>query len=178
MKWIESLAQQIDPLLSNELALRVRRNHGLEHGTVHMLNRRNYRLSGRSGVGGFDLYGDIPTAQIEWAVNEALTRFRRGESQWAVHPNCGTNLVTSGLLTTLVAAAGFSGIRRDRAWHRFPLVMVAMMATSLYAMPMGLALQQHVTTTGDMGDLDVVDITREEMVLLRGKVVVHHVTTR
>jgi hypothetical protein len=179
MALMEQFANLIRPILDNGVVLSVRRNHGLEHATIHVLNRQNLTLSGRSSSGGFVLYGDVPTEKVERAVDEALARFRRGEAQWAVHPNCGTNLVTTGVLTTSIAALGFSGTSRKRAWDRFPLVMVFMMVASLYSLPIGMALQKHITTTGDMGDLDVVSIKRREVSLPLGrKTVVHQVTTQ
>ncbi|QPC82495.1 hypothetical protein G4Y79_22875 [Phototrophicus methaneseepsis] len=179
MALIEQFAKFIKPILENGTILSVRRNHGLEHATIHMLNRQNLTLSGRSSAGGFVLYGDVSTEKVERAVQDALTRFRRGEAQWAVHPNCGTNLVTTGVLTTSIAALGFTGTSRKRAWDRFPVVMVFMMIASLYSLPIGMSLQKYITTTGQMGDLDVVSIKRREVTLPFGKKsVVHQVKTQ
>ena len=106
MNPLERLAEYAEPLTRHPYILRVRRNHGLEHATIHVLNGRNYRLSGRSGESGFILVGDVPTAQVESAVAEALSRMKAGEHKLAVHPNCGTNLTATILLVTAAAFLG------------------------------------------------------------------------
>ncbi|MCA9887869.1 MAG: hypothetical protein KC546_05835 [Anaerolineae bacterium] len=179
MALLKRFANAIKPILQQKTVLAVRRNHGLEHGTIHMLNRQKYTLSGRSSAGGFILYGDVPTEKVERAVQEGLARFRRGEAQWAVHPNCGTNLVTTGLVTTSIAAIGFTGANRKRAWDRFPLVMIFMMIASLYSLPLGMSLQEYFTTSGEMGELDVVSINKREVTLPLGrKAIIHEVLTK
>src|SRR5581483_6864729 len=90
---IESLAELSQPFLNLPYVRRTRRNHGLEHATVHVLNKP---VSGRSDAGGFWLMGDVSTSEVEAAAREALRRMQNGEHQLAVHPNCGTGLVTTG----------------------------------------------------------------------------------
>src|SRR5262245_53883413 len=124
---IESIAKVLSPVLESPFIKRVRRNHGLEHATIHMLNRQNYILSGRASSGGYIVVGDVPSEKIEAAAQEALSRLKRGQAQLAVHPNCGTNLVTTGVITTSIAALGFMGTSRRSAWERFPLVLLLMM---------------------------------------------------
>lgn len=143
------------------MILRVRRNHGLEHATIHILNRQGYKLSGRSGETGFVLMGEAPTEQVEKAVREALQRMTAGEHKLALHPNCGTNLVTTGFLATLLAFFGFTGRRWRSAWERFPTMMIVMMAVILLSMPLGMSLQRHFTTEGDLGDMELVSVTRD-----------------
>ncbi len=179
---IERLAQLARPVLEWDLIRRTRRNHGLEHATIHLLSRRLRSLSmaGRSSPSGFILIGDAPTEQIESAVRDALNRMRSGEHSLAVHPNCGTNLVTTGTLTTLAALIGFGGKTRRVTGDRISFVMTLMMAAVLLSQPLGLAFQRHFTTEGNPGDLDLVSVTRREMKLpFVGKAVtVHDVVTR
>jgi hypothetical protein len=156
---------------------RTRRNHGLEHATIHLLSRRvsGVSLSGRSDAGGFILVGNVPTAAVERAVNDALTRMKRGEHGLAIHPNCGTNLLTTGYLTSLVALVGTRGARRTGdVFNRLPTLVVGMMAAVLLSAPLGTWLQKHVTTDGDPGETHVVDVKRHEW----GQLVVHRVTTQ
>ncbi len=161
MSPLEQLAQQAAPLLTHPAILSVRRNHGLEHATIHILNRRRYQLSGRSSAGGFVLVGDVPTDQVESAVQEALQRLKAGERGLAVHPNCGTNLAAAGLLATTLAFLGFAGRGRRSAWQRFPTMMLLMMAVILCSPALGANLQRYFTTEGDIGDLQLVSVTRE-----------------
>lgn len=180
MSIVKGLAILLRPLLEFPVIKRVRRNHAFEHATIHMLNRQNYILSGRASFGGFVVMGDVPTTKIEAAANEALSRLKRGQKQLAIHPNCGTNLVTAGVLTTGIAALGFAGTDRKRAWERFPFVMIFMMLAALYSTPIGMVVQEHITTEGDPGEMEIVRIKRVEMKLpFRSKpIVVHNIMTR
>jgi len=180
MNPMERLAEYAEPVTRHPYILRVRRNHGLEHATIHILNRRNYKLSGRSSDSGFVLLGEVPTEQVESAVVEALSRMKAGEHKLAVHPNCGTNLVTTGFLATVLAFLGFAGRGIRRSWERFPTMMVAMMAVVLLSMPLGMSLQKHFTTEGDLGDLELVSVTQDRKTLpFNGQqVTLHHVVTR
>lgn len=174
---IETLAKWLTPLLNLPYVLRVRRNHGLEHATIHLLNRQRYRLSGVSSGAGFLIYGDVPTEKLETVAHEALKRLNRGEKHLAIHPNCGTNLVVTGGLMTIIGAIGFVGTTRKSAWERFPLVLVAMMFASLYALPLGLTVQRHLTTTGEMGDLKVLGVVKREFRWMGSGITVHQVIT-
>lgn len=165
MNPMERLAEYAEPVTRHPYILRVRRNHGLEHATIHILNRRNYKLSGRSSDGGFILLGDVPSEQVESAVIEALGRMKAGERKLAVHPNCGTNLVTTGFLAAAVAFLGFAGRGLRRSWERFPTMVVAMMAVVFLSTPLGMSLQRHFTTEGDLGDMELVSIKRETKTL-------------
>lgn len=176
---VQRAATLAQPVLEAPAIRRIRRNHGLEHATIHMLNQQRYTLSGRASSTGFVLFGDVPTERIEAAVQEALRRMRGGQSQLAVHPNCGTNLITTGMLTTLVAALAFSGSSRKSAWERFPAVLIAMMFVVLYSQPLGMAIQKYFTTSGVPGDLALYTVIRREVKLpWGGRTVVHQVVTR
>lgn len=160
----EQLAVLAKPILDIPFVRRTRRNHGLEHATVHLLSRkfRGMPLMGRSSDRGFVLFADVPRAEVETAVREALNRMRRGEHNLAVHPGCGTSRLTTGILTSLVAIVATSGVSRRDALNRLPYMMLMMMLTILVSEPLGLALQKHFTTDGDPGDLEVLDITLKD----------------
>ena len=180
MTLLKQLADMAQPILMFPFILRTRRNHGLEHATIHILGKQNYSLSGRSNDVGFVIFGEVPTEKVELAVQEALQRMKNGERKLALHPNCGTNLVTTGFLATIVAWLGFSGGNRRNGWDRFPMVMVLMMGVFLFSMPLGMNLQKYFTTEGDLGDLEMVSVTRDTMNIpfARRKVVVHRVMTQ
>ena len=179
MDLIQEAASWIRPVLNLPLVKRIRRNHAYEHATVHMLNRQNYILSGRSDGEGFVVVGDVPTEKIEKAAQDALKRLQRGEKKWAVHPNCGTNLVTAGVMTALVGALGFMGTNPKRAWERFPIVLLGMMFAVLFSQPIGMKVQEHITTESDPGDLEYVQVEKSETIMpLFGKQIMHRVRTR
>ncbi|MER3469342.1 MAG: hypothetical protein C4314_05250, partial [Thermoflexus sp.] len=58
---------------------RIRRNHALEHATVHLLSQRfpGQPMAGRSTPSGFYLYGNVPMEAVVAAAHEALERLRR-----------------------------------------------------------------------------------------------------
>ncbi len=148
----------------------VRRNHAIEHATVHVLTSRDpgLRLVGRADTSGFNIYGDVPTDQLESAANEALERLQRGERMLAVHPRCGTNLVVAGLLTGLAAAVALG---RRPSLRRIPDVLLATTLAAFAAQPLGASLQEHVTTSPDAVGAHIAGIRQEKM----GRINVQHV---
>ncbi|GAB4431431.1 MAG: hypothetical protein Kow00106_25600 [Anaerolineae bacterium] len=181
---IQFLAILLAPILNMPIVRRVRRNHGLEHATIHVLSRKvkNLSMAGRSTSSGFYLYGNVSTPEVEAAVNEALQRMQAGEHGLAIHPNCGTGLVTAGVLTSLATLLGTSGMRNSltEKLSRLPTIILLSTLSLILAQPLGLALQQHFTTLGDMGDMEVININRFEFPIpLAGqRLTVHFVRTR
>jgi hypothetical protein len=178
---LAALAEIARPLLDFPYILRTRRNHGLEHATISLLaGRGQYRLSGRSDDAGFVILGDAPTSAVESAAQEALRRMRAGEHHLAVHPNCGTNLLTTGFLASLVGLVSLAGSSRRAAWNRLPLVMSLMMVVILFGPLLGMSLQKHFTTEGDPGEMEVLDVTRREVhtPFSRKPLTLHRVNTR
>lgn len=184
MVMIEFLAILLAPFLNIPVIRRVRRNHGLEHATIHVLSRKvkNLSMAGRSTSGGFYLYGNVSTSEVEAAVREALERMKQGEYGLAIHPNCGTGLVTAGIMTSMATLVGTTGMRNgllDRL-SRLPTIILLSTFSLVLAQPLGLALQQHFTTLGDIGDMEVININRFEFPLpLAGqRLTVHYIRTR
>lgn len=159
----EQTANQVRPILNFPIVKRTRRNHGLEHATVHILSKRikNVPMMGRSSDRGFVLFADVPEADVESAVREALRRMKGGEHSLAIHPGCGTSRLTTGFLTSVVAIVGLTGATWRTAFNRLPLMMVMMMVTALVSEPVGLSLQKYFTTEGDPGDMEIVSITKK-----------------
>lgn len=148
----------------------VRRNHGIEHATVHILTARDAstRLIGRADTTGFNIYGDVSTRELQSAAREALKRLKNGEGALAVHPRCGTNLVIAGLLTALAAVFALG---RKPSIQKLPDVILATTFAAFVAQPLGLSLQQHVTTSSDARGARITGI-RESML---GQIQVQHV---
>jgi hypothetical protein len=133
-------------------------------------------MVGRSDWHGFWLHGSVSTEEVEQTVNRALTRMQGGEHQLAIHPNCGTNLVTMAFLGTAVVLTVLAGSERKRfgRLERIPLMILGLMAAALFGQSLGMQLQKYVTTSGDPGDLEIVQIRRVE----RGSLISHRVETR
>ncbi|NIM95133.1 MAG: hypothetical protein GTO18_15660 [Anaerolineales bacterium] len=148
---------------AEQFVSRIRRNHALEHATIHVLSASNPRTTivGRSDSKGFFLYTNLPQDVIEEGVQLALARLRAGERGLAVHPNCGTNLVTSGFLSGTAAFLSMQGIgneKRSNPLDRLPMAILAALIGLLIAKPIGRSIQQHVTTDADPGSLEILSI--------------------
>ena len=142
---------------------RARRNHALEHATLHVLRRTNPQafLVGRSDAKGFILYGEIGTEAVGRATFEALKRLKRGEFALAIHPNCGTNLLTSGVLAALAALLVSGKARGLRQWlARLPLAIAASVLALIAAKPLGQLAQKHLTTNSDLATLEIRSVER------------------
>jgi hypothetical protein len=181
---IESTANFMRPFLDFSPIRRIRRNHGLEHATIHVLTGRDKHksMAGRAVVNGFFLYGNLDTQDVATAANEAIERMRKGEHSLAVHPNCGTGLVTAGFFTSIAAFLSTMGASRnwiDRA-SRIPTMVLFSIIALIVSQPTSLSLQAHITTLGDPGNLEIVDITRRQirMPWMRKPLTVHRVWTK
>jgi len=159
-------------ILEIPLIARIRRNHALEHATIHVLTEHNPRrhLMGRTTDRGFYLFGEAVAEEVAAAVSEALARLQRGEHSLAVHPRCGTNLATAGVLAGLSSFVAMSGRSKSRL-AKLPQIVLAATLAVIAAQPLGMALQKHVTTLPEVEEVTIGEITR----LRRGQVVVHHV---
>jgi hypothetical protein len=150
-----------------------RRNHALEHATIHILSRMRPQtnMAGRSNSRGFVIYGDLSTDTIRDAVVEAIQRMRAGETHLAIHPNCGTNIVTTAVLAAGATLLASAGSRRNPA-DRIPAGLFGALLGVFAAQFVGNNLQEKVTTCADLGPVEVLGIQRREM----GRRVLHWVS--
>jgi len=147
-------------ILDLPFILETRRNHALEHATLHILAEHHTgSMAGHSNPTGFFLLGDFSTQDAWFAVTEALERLREGESGLAIHEGCGTNMATNALfgagLSWFVLRGAKSTLMRILL---IPLAVVFGIIGFLIARPLGPKLQQYVTTEADMGHMQIVDI--------------------
>lgn len=157
----------------NYLLSRIRRNHGLEHASIHVLSEKHkdFSAQGNSDHRGFHLniYGDISEEDVMDAVETAFKRMKGGEHQLAVHPNCGTVLLTTATMATVAAQAVFSleQRRQDRdrtdtavLFNALPSAILAVVLSLIVSRPIGVQLQARFTTEGDLGDMQIRSIRR------------------
>jgi hypothetical protein len=140
--------------------LATRRNHALEHATIHMLSRKyaDKNLAGHSNPTGFFLFGELSTEDIRGAIDEAMSRLRAGESELAIHPGCGTNLAASMVLPMTFASVPFQGTRSTRRLLLLPVALMFAVLGYVLSKPLGPWLQRNVTTEADLGNLQVKEI--------------------
>ncbi len=158
--------------MASQFISRVRRNHGLEHATIHVMSEHylDFSAQGNSDNRGFSLnvYGDITEGQVSTAVYEAHSRMKEGEHQLAVHPNCGTVLLTTATMATLAAQAAFSVEQHRRRnsklrtlsllFNALPSAILSVVVALIVSRPIGIHLQAKYTTEGDLGDMEIVEV--------------------
>jgi Domain of unknown function (DUF6391) len=166
-----------NPILALPFVLETRRNHALEHATLHVLAAKypGRNMAGHSNPTGFFILGNLPTEDVQSAVEQALGRLRAGESNLAIHAGCGTNLATSFLLAVTFAWFALRGARSnlDRLL-RTPFAVVFALIGLVVSQPLGPIIQQKITTDADMGNLQVVEVRPA----VRGRVSAHRVITK
>lgn len=167
-----------EQILSIPPLLRTRRNHALEHATLQVIAQKDpkRRLAGYSGPDGFWVLGEVTLEELQQGVEEAQARLRAGEHRLAVHPHCGTNFVTAGMVAGSFAWLGTLGGgrgMRDKV-DRWPLTILLVTVALIAAQPLGPRVQELVTTEPNLGDLQVTQIMRYQ----RGNTPLHKVSTQ
>src|SRR5579859_5256338 len=138
---------------------RIRQNHALEHATVTVLTRRmpDLRLSARSSSRGFVIFADLDPALIRRAGDEALVRLQAGESELAIHPNCGTNLAVG---TSLAMVGSLLALMALRPRVRVASALASSVAGIAAARPLGTVVQRHITTLPDLRGVSITSVAR------------------
>ncbi len=156
---------------------RIRRNHGLEHASLNILNQRfpERTLAGYSSPSGFFVLGDLATEDLREAVMQALTRLQTGERHLAIHPNCGTNYIASGFVAGLLAWLGMAGAKSKREKvDRLPFIIALAMLGFIISQPLGPKIQERITTSGNPEGMTIVDI----FLVRFGRFTLHRVITQ
>ena len=142
-----------------DIVSRLRQNHALEHATIACLKRKmkpKAMVLGRATTDGFWLYADAPKDVVAQAAQEGLTRLKTGESNLAVSPRCGTNLVTTALLAAVASMLAMKGTDRR---NRLPNLLMFTMGAVMAGQPLGRLAQRFVTTSADVGTLEIAAIS-------------------
>lgn len=151
----------------------LRQHHAVEHATVTILSQRlpGVPMMARSDLDGFTLFGDVDTEELRLATEEALQRLQRGETNLAIHPNCGTNLVTAGMLSGVAAVAASAGRTRSM-WDRVPAALLAATLALIVAVPAGRWMQENVTTSPEVEGLRIDKVVRFDSGTVRHRVAI------
>ena len=164
-------------ILDLPFVLETRRNHALEHATLHVLAAKypNQHMAGHSNPTGFFILGDFSIDDVQSAVTQALTRLRAGESGLAIHAGCGTNLAATVLLAGTFAWLALRGVKSTFGRIlRLPFAIAFALAGFALSQPLGPILQQKITTDADMGDLQLVEVRPS----MQGRLTAHRVITQ
>jgi len=143
---------------------RIRRNHALEHATLNILTRKNpkLKLAGYSDLRGFWIVGNISTEDLQKAADEGLVRLNRGEVALAIHQNCGTNFAATGFLAGTAGWIGMLGVGSGfrKKINRLPMVVTLVTLTLILSQPVGPLIQSKITTSPQMEEMRIMEITR------------------
>ncbi len=164
-------------ILDLPFILETRRNHALEHATLHVLaeTHPNQSMAGHSNPTGFFILGDLPTEDVRSAAAQALTRLRTGESELAIHPGCGTNIATTALVAGTLAWLTMRGAKSTLGRIiRIPFAVAFALLGALVSRPLGPIIQQKITTDAETGNLQIVEVRPS----LRGRVTAHRIITK
>jgi hypothetical protein len=143
----------------------IRRNHALEHATVQLMLARlgpTFHLVGRAASDGFFIYGAIPADVLTECAHEALARLKGGESYWAITPLCGTNILVTGMLSSLATIAVMKTARKGK-WDK---AMTASTIAVVLARPIGRWLQRY-TTSADLERTEIVGLEHRSQRLFK-----------
>jgi hypothetical protein len=145
---------------------RVRQNHALEHATITILSGMvpDLSVSARSSSDGFLVFGEVDLGLLRRAADEALQRLQAGESELAIHPNCGTNIAVGISLVTLGTMAGLAS---SHTRTRVTTAAASSLAGWAAARPLGQYVQRHFTTLADLKGVRIVSIARRKFLNLR-----------
>ncbi len=162
-----------------QLVNRIRQHHAIEHATIHLLSQRlpGRALAGHSDSRGIRVFGEVPPATVQAAVEEALRRLPR-EPELAVHPLCGTNLVVGGTIAGLLSVLVLLDLEDERRGLRLgqalPRLVAAATAAFAVARFAGPYVQRRWTTMLPTGDLAVSTVRSQRI----GGHTMHRVTFR
>jgi Domain of unknown function (DUF6391) len=140
---------------------RIRQNHALEHATITILSGRlpELSVSARSSSDGFIIFGDVDLGELRIALDEALARLQAGESELAIHPNCGTNLAVG---ITMITLGTMLGMASSQVRTRVATAAASSFAGWAAARPLGEYVQRHFTTLPELDGVRVTEIARRK----------------
>ena len=151
-----------------------RKNHGLEHATISLLLQSGFQgsyVAGYSIPSGFFILGNLPTANVANSASEALKRLNNGESSLAISPFCGTNIVVTAALTTLITIIAYHA--NSKLAGKLTQSLIGAIWATVLAKPLGRFIQQRYTTSADLAEIQIGKIVMSRI----GNVTIHWVPT-
>ncbi|PIE55514.1 MAG: hypothetical protein CSA35_00500 [Dethiosulfovibrio peptidovorans] len=144
-------SQLFGPLIDQS----VRRNLGLEHATANVLASWGYLgVSGEADRQGFFLRGFVDSSLAYRAVTEALARLKAGQIDLAVHSRCGVTVILVNTLVSVLLLLVVVSLGDLSLWT----VGLSLLAAQLLGPLASPFVQRYLTTTGEMGGLQVTGV--------------------
>jgi hypothetical protein len=137
---------------------RRRRNHALEHATVNVLEQKygqRLPMSGFAEQDGFLVQGSASPQIVMAAAREGLQRLQAGETQLAIHPRCGTNIVTGQLLSAVTFFGVLLLLGNLTLFNALLAMILAIAVARTFANPLGMFLQRTLTTSTDVRGVSI-----------------------
>ena len=160
------IAQKKIQIAPTEVLAHIRKNHAMEHATIHLLTEAMPGISfaGYSFIKGYWIIGKAELQDVQKAAELAHARLKNGERKLAIHPGCGTNIAVTGLCTAAAAMLTTLGeSENDSKLERFSAFTTAGMIGALIGRPLGPKVQKNITTDADVSDLSIVSISCSSM---------------
>jgi hypothetical protein len=138
-----------------------RRNHALEHATIHYLKQSGARrLAGQAARNGFRISGRSSVAEIRSAFEQVRRVVRDGGQLPYISRRCGSNIVTAlglGLLLLMVVALGSVLLRPPLAVRASALSVVVLLFVAVRH-GIGSLIQRRFYMKVDFDDISLRDI--------------------
>ncbi len=135
---------------------KVRQNHALEHGTIHIIEERfgSANIEGMAFENGFTLKVGLDPQIVLNASRSALKRIQNGETALAVHPRCGTTIVVINVLSSVI----FLFLLFLSGNLGFINVLLALMIANFIGPFTSRFVQSSITTLKDVSDLEITGV--------------------
>jgi len=132
---------------------RVRQNHAIEHATINVIQQKlgQLPLTGFASQNGFTIYGTSDSTVVRKTAQEALSRLRTGETQLAIHPNCGTSMG----IVNLIAVVSLLSLLFYSGNLSVVYVLAAILAAIFLGPILGQPLQRFITTSTDLDRVEI-----------------------
>ncbi|MGI6367981.1 MAG: DUF6391 domain-containing protein [Anaerolineae bacterium] len=139
---------------------RIRKNHALEHATLHMLEQGPLPgpVAAHSDWNGITFYGRVDRDVLCRALTRALSALQAGESHLALHSRCGSTIavpVLSGLIIGLLLHHMSHTTRKESA---SALTLAGVLSPLLCAEPLALGAQKQLLTDPHVGSAELLTL--------------------
>ncbi len=135
---------------------RLRSNHSLEHATMNVLEEKfgPQKTSGMAREDGFIVQGSFSPATVEICAREGLARLKNGEAQLRIHRRCGTSILASNLLASII----FIFLLWYFQVFSLMNILLAIGIAYLVGPYLGRILQATITTSTRVGTLEIMGL--------------------
>jgi hypothetical protein len=135
---------------------RVRQNHALEHATINLLEETipDQKIAGLSLEDGFFVFAPVNPVVIEKAARKGLQLLKGGQSNLAIHAECGTSSGVVAFIASLFFLGLFISYGRI-SFLLLPIILGAAWAAGRY---LGPITQRFLTTSTRLENVEILGI--------------------